>query len=142
LYELGLTVTSIHLSKTDKYKSEDDEKEYRYFELYLTDKDGVKSVWFPPKYHECLWTDCVIYQDLEKDAACCMRYQIPMLYEPSIGYLIDYLKYLQEKGYHKFYQVVGYRASLVSMIIQTAILYVLSASRGYFAAMRQKGICL
>jgi hypothetical protein len=38
-----------------------------------------------------------------------MRYQIPMLYEPSIGYLINYLKYLQGKGYHKFYQVVGYR---------------------------------
>jgi hypothetical protein len=33
LYELGLTVTSINLSKTDKYTDEEDGKEYGYFEL-------------------------------------------------------------------------------------------------------------
>jgi hypothetical protein len=38
-----------------------------------------------------------------------MKYQIPMLYEPSIDYIIDYLKYLHGEGYCKFYQVVGYR---------------------------------
>ena len=109
LYELGLTVTNIHLSKTDKYKNEEDGKEYGYFELYLTDKGGAKSVWFPPKYHDCLWTDCIIYQDLEYDAAQCMRNNIPLLYEPSIGVTVDYLKYLQGKGYNRFYQTIGYR---------------------------------
>jgi hypothetical protein len=109
LYELGLTVTSIHLSKTDKYKDKKNGKEYGYIELYLTDKEGVKSVWFPPKYNKCLWTECEIYLDLEIDAAQCMLSHIPLLYEPSVDNVVKFLKYLQEKGYSKFYQAVRYR---------------------------------
>lgn len=34
---------------------------------------------------------------------------IPILHEPSIDITVEYLKYLQEKGYRRFYQAVRYR---------------------------------
>jgi hypothetical protein len=37
-----------------------------------------------------------------------MQSHIPLLYEPSIDIVGEYLKYLQGKGYSKFYQAVGY----------------------------------
>ena len=38
-----------------------------------------------------------------------MQCHIPLLYEPSVDSVVDYLKYLQGKGYSRFYQAVGYR---------------------------------
>lgn len=104
--ELGLTVTDIHNTEiTDPYPNPGK----GFVDMHVSQKEGAKSVWYAPTREERLWIDCVIYQDLENDAAHCMFSGIPLLTSrPLIDDTVEYLKMLQGKGYTKFYQAVGY----------------------------------
>ena len=84
-------------------------QEKRGVAVFISQKENAKRIWVPPKYHERTWSDVVIYQDLEKDAAHCMRSYIPGLHEDLIAEAVEYLKYLRDEvGYRNFYQAVRY----------------------------------
>lgn len=104
LYELGLTVTG-RCDSDQVTKGEEKEGVC----VFISQKEDAKSIWLPLKYHERTWSDCVIYQDLEKDAAHCMRSYIPRLHEKLIASFVKYLKYIREEHkYTVFYQAVRY----------------------------------
>ena len=104
LYELGLTVTG-RCDSDQVTKGEEKEGVC----VFISQKEDAKSIWLPLKYHERTWSDCVIYQDLEKDAAHCMRSYIPRIHEKLIASFVKYLKYIREEHkYTVFYQAVRY----------------------------------
>jgi hypothetical protein len=104
LYELGLTVTG-WCDSDEVTKGQEKEG----VAVFISQKEDAKSIWRHLKYHERTWSDCVIYQDLEKDAAHCMRSYIPRINEKLISLVMKNLKYIREEyKYTVFYQAVRY----------------------------------